>query len=320
MAVDQLIERGDAAALIPEEVAREIIKGMPAASAALSLMRRTTMARGQQRQPVLAALPQAYWVGGDTGLKQTTKAAWANKYLNAEEMAVIVPIPEAVLDDSDYPIWDETRPYLIEAAGALVDAATLFGVGKPDSWPAAIVPAAAAAGNEFIRGSVGGQDVSVDIGGEGGVMQLVEADGFEVNAFAADTTFKASLRGLRDDQGQPIFQPSLTQDTPPTLYGEPMAYVNNGEFDTDEALLVAGDWRNAIIGVRRDFSFSVHTEGVISDDAGNVILNLMQQDSAALRLVARFGFQVANPISRRAQVEAERFPFAVLRPAGYEGS
>ena len=30
-----------------------------------------------KKQPVLSALPVAYFVNGDTGLKQTTEAAWA---------------------------------------------------------------------------------------------------------------------------------------------------------------------------------------------------------------------------------------------------
>lgn len=61
-----------------------------------------------QTMNVLDMLPTAYWVNGEvsgTGAadsaayKQTTKMAWDKKKLYAEEIAVIVPIPEAVLDD-----------------------------------------------------------------------------------------------------------------------------------------------------------------------------------------------------------------------------
>ena len=52
--------------------------------------------------PVLSALPVAYWVTGDTGMKQTTTAAWQSKTITVDELAVIVPVPENVLDDIDF--------------------------------------------------------------------------------------------------------------------------------------------------------------------------------------------------------------------------
>ena len=114
MAFNSQITRTDADALIPEAVSREIIQGVPTTSQVMRLGRRLpNMPRNKTRLPVLSALPTAYFVNGDTGLKQTTEMLWANKYLNAEELAVIVPIPEAVLADADYDIWGEIRPRIV---------------------------------------------------------------------------------------------------------------------------------------------------------------------------------------------------------------
>src|SRR5690606_25199336 len=124
--------------------------------------------------------PDAYWLNTDTALKQTTKAAWDNLVLTAEELAVLVPIPNAVVDDTDIPLWDEIRPLLVEAIGKKVDQATLFGTDKPTSWPTAIVPAAVAAGNTVEAGT--GTDFAQDVATVAG---LVSEDGFAVNGFAS---------------------------------------------------------------------------------------------------------------------------------------
>jgi HK97 family phage major capsid protein len=74
-------------------------------------------------------------VNGDKGLKQTTSVSWENVYINAEELAVIVPIPENVLDDADYDIWGEARGPIVSAIGKAVDQAILYGINAPSSWP-----------------------------------------------------------------------------------------------------------------------------------------------------------------------------------------
>ncbi len=124
-----------------------------------------------------------------------------------------------------------------------------------------------------------------------------------------------AFRGLRDANGQPIFQPSLTAGTPGTLYGESILYPTNGAWDATQADLIAGDVSAAILAVRQDISYKILTEAVISDATGKVILNLAQQDAVAMRAVMRVAFAVANPISLQAPTEATRFPFAVLAPA-----
>ena len=98
----QIIDRSGAEALIPEDRAKEIIQGAIEQSAVLSVGRRLSdMTTAQNKLPVLDSLPIAYFVNGDTGAKKTTKQAWDKKVIYAEEIAVIVPIPEAVLDDAD---------------------------------------------------------------------------------------------------------------------------------------------------------------------------------------------------------------------------
>jgi HK97 family phage major capsid protein len=267
------------------------------------------MSTKHEKQPVLSALPQAYWVSGDTGLKETTRAEWDNKEIVAEELAVIVPVPENLLADAAYDIFSELRPLIVEAIGVKLDEAVLFGTNAPSGFTDAIVPDAYTASN-VVDGDAGTADVAEDINQ---VMAKVEADGFQVNGFAARTRLKARLRGLRDSQNGLLFQPSLQAGTPGTLYGENIAYSDaNGAWNAHFVDLIAGDWSKAVVGVRQDITFKVFTEGVISDGSGNVVLNLMQQDSVALRVVARYGFTVANPINRMNQVEASRYPFAVL--------
>ena len=105
MPYNSLTSRTDSAALIPEDASRDILADLANTGYIMSLARRLPdMPRAQRRLPVLSSLPTAYFVSGDTGLKQTTETAWSNVYVDAEELAVIVPIPQAVLDDADYDI------------------------------------------------------------------------------------------------------------------------------------------------------------------------------------------------------------------------
>jgi hypothetical protein len=68
-----------------------------------------------------------------------------------------------------------------------------------------------------------------------------------------------------------------------------------------------------VVGVRADINYEIFREGVIQDNTGAIIYNLLQQDMSAMRVTARFAFQVSNPINWRQPVEAQRYPFGVLR-------
>lgn len=314
-----MIDRAGAEALMPEEAAREIIQGAVEQSAVLALgTRLPNMNRQQRRLPVLASLPTAYFLNAesdpsDTAYKKTTNMAWANKYINAEELAVIVPIPENVLDDSDYDIWGEVRPRVVEALGVAIDLAVFYGINAPAIWPQAIVPAATAAGNVIALGTNG--DLYDDIMAEGGVISLVEEDGYMVNGHVSAMSMRAALRGLRTQDGVPIFTRSMQENNRYELDGEPMLFPRNGAVDPDQSLLISGDWKQLVYAIRKDITTKLLTEAVIQDPAtGDIVYNLAQQDMVALRVVMRLGWQVPNPINRLQQVEAQRYPFAVLTP------
>lgn len=305
-----VLDRSDAGdALVPEDVSQDILQTIPQKSVLLERARTVRMSAKTSKQPVLSALPDAYWVTGDTGLKQTTEAQWANLTITAEELAALVVIPDAVIDDAKVPLWDEVKPLLAEAIGRKVDQAGLFGVDKPASWPTAVVPGAIAAGNSVAQGA--NKDLAADVAELGG---KVSQDGFAVTGFASAPGLNWELVGMRDGNGAPIYTPSLAAGAPSSLYGLPLNEVTNGAWDPAAAKLLAADWSKLVVGIRQDITFKIFDQGVITDATGKVILNAMQQDSKIMRVVFRVGFQVANPLTRVNGVAASRYPAGVITP------
>lgn len=315
------IDRSALSGLIPEPVTREIMQGAIAESAVLRMGRRlANMSSKTETINVLDALPSAYFVNGeatDSGAgdawKQTTKMAWDKKKIHAEEVAVIVPIPEAVLADSDYDIWGEVRPRLTEAFGKVIDAAILFGTNKPGSWRNGVVPSAIAAGN----GVPVGTSVFDDIMGENGLIAKVELDGFNPNGVMSAIQMRGKLRGLKDTTGQPIFKSDMQGATRYGLDGMDMYFPMNGAFDPTQAQMIVGDWSQLVYAIRQDMTFKIFTEGVIQDPSTKAITyNLMQNDMVALRAVMRLGWEIANPINAYNADITNPFPFSVYGKAG----
>lgn len=325
MPYNNLTDRSESAALIPEEVTQEIFKNVEEQSAVMSLARRLPpMSTNVTRMPVLATLPEAYFVAGSTqtardyGLKQTTDVAWKNKYVYAEEIAAILPVPQNVIDDVAYDIWDETMPLLSEAIAKRFDEAVMFGTrGGSDypsgTWPDDMLTAAIAAGNSVELGSAG-TDLWDDIMSEDGVIAKLESDSFIATGHIAAVSFKSKLRGLRDENGQPLFATMIQDRTRYELDGMPIAFPRHGGFLAAEAHLFCVDFSQIVTQVRKDITFEVFREGVVQNAAGVIQYNLMQQDMVAMRVTFRAGWQVPNPASRLQPNEADRYPAAVLLP------
>lgn len=309
-----IINRENAEALIREQIVDAIAQDVPKSSSFMAMAKKLpNMTSKQTRIRVLDFLPTAYWVNGDTGMKQTSKQAWDNVWLTAAELAVIVPIPEAVLDDAEFDIMGEVTPRVIEAIGQRVDSAIIFGENRPAEWQNDIITLARQAGNNVSLGS--NPNYYDKILCEDGVFAKVEDDGYSVSGVIASTNMKAKLRGIKDSTGQPIFVKSMQDATSYALDGTPMQFPVNGAFNKSIAQLVAGDFSQAVYSIRQDITTKILTEGVIQDPINKeIVYNLAQQDMIALRVVFRIGWALPNPATR---MDEDRVgcPFAYLEPA-----
>jgi HK97 family phage major capsid protein len=314
MAYNNLVSRTSGAALIPEQVSNDILGGLQNESASLTMFRQVQMSTNQTRMPVLSALPVAYFVNGDTGLKQTTQVDWSNKYLNVEELAAIVPIPENVLDDVQYDTWGAIMPLLRDAIARALDAAIFFGTNKPASWPTAIITDAVSAGNTVTRGTNAAAAGGI-AGDFSDLFATVEADGFDVNGVIANVAYKGRLRQARATTGESLLSPGQTTAT--AVYGVDLAYPMRGLWPaaaSGATEAIAGDFTQGILGIRKDITWKMLDQSVLQDNTGAIVYNLAQQDMVALRVTFRCAFQMANTLNYD-NATATRYPFAVLRQA-----
>ena len=300
----ELTTRKSANALIPtQKITDEILQGVVTSSQALKSMRELPrMTTKQAKMAVLGMLPEASFLAGDSDIKPTTKLMWENKFITAEELAVIVPIPEAVLDDAEYDIWAEIKPRIIEAFGKKIDEAIFLGKGKPASWREGLIPSIINAGANIAPST---NNLYTQISQ---AMAKVENSGFNVSAILGGVSLKQAFReGLLDTTGQPLSAGN-------EVVALPRMYMDNGTWDNTKAKFIVGDFNQAVFAIRQDVTFKLLDQASLTVGDGTYF-NLAERDCVALRCVMRLGWEVPNAINALEQDEAVRFPFALVEPA-----
>ena len=229
-------------------------------------------------------------------------------HMTAAELAVIVPVLEAVLADSSFDIMGEVQPRVREAMGAKIDNAILFGGERPTEWTTDVLTLAA-------KNKVTGPIDYAKLLGKDGLFSKVEAGGFGVDAVVGDLTAKAELRGLVDTTGRPLFRSDMQGATTYALDGAPMYFPDNGGFDASKAQLIAGNFKKLVYSIRQDVTVKLLDQGVIQDPSTKeIVYNLAQQDMVALRVVMRMGWALPNPATRL-NADRSKVPFAFLTAA-----
>lgn len=309
------ITRADALALLARQDLNEIVKPEVQTSVVLQAFRQVRMSAGTARMPVLAALPTAGFVtdgsaAEGTGVKPTSKVSWTNKELIAEEIAVIVPVHENTLADSQFDIWGEVRPLVAQEFGRVLDAAVLFGTNKPATWSdPALIPGAIAAENYIVEGLLPDGTASADLAEDfNEAFGLVEDDEFDVNIAMTGRFLRRRLRGLRDDVGQPIYLDAIRNDgSTASIYGQDLLYVKNGGWDRDVATALVGDRSAVVIGIREDVQVKLLDQATVGG------INLAERDMVALRFKFRVAFATAYSTARIGGDPSD-YPFAIIAP------
>lgn len=297
------VDKTNVEALLEEQVVTEIFKDVQRESKALSLFRRLpNMTSDKTKLRVSDSLPIAYFVdeSKNNGRKNLTNSAWKNVYITAEELAVIVPIKENLLNDVDVDLWAEIKPQLTSAMAKTIDDAIFNGEGAPTSWGEGIIPAI----QEKTKNVQESGNLYSDIND---VMTTVEESGYNVSALLGGVGLKGKFRMMTDTTGQPLNTTEIG-----SLRRE---FLDNGAWDSSKATLIAGDFNQAVYAIRQDVTYKVLDQAVIQDPStGNILYNLAQEDMVALRVTFRMGYAIPNPVNAL-DGSTNRYPFAVLTPA-----
>ncbi len=306
MPAPPILGRGDAV-IIPEVVAAALISGTVRESAVLSCFTRVPTRTGDSIVPVLSRDIEAGWLSSDTGLKRADKPAWEGGHLLAEELAVLVPIPNSVISDQSFNISAAMQPLFIRAMARGIDRAALFGVNKPAGWPSPSVLEAALAANNIVEA---GADPVEDLMA---AAEQPSAQGYIVNRAVVRPGWQFAAARVRslDVIANPV---GANEAFPLLVAGLPL-YVNPPAFDAGKAHAFVLDSSCCLIGIRQDLTITMHTDGVITDTDGKVLFSAMQQDSTIFRAVMRVGYLLAQPPTDADLPDDERAPVAAVVPA-----
>lgn len=319
------ISRSDVATLIQEAYAGDFLQWAAGTSCVLKAFPTRNLGTKTTHEPVLATKPHAKWVQesatASTGVKPTGKVTWTDKTIVAEELAVIVPVHENVVDDATSDVLAEITKAGAEAIAYALDAAVIFGHNKPATWTSSsLLDSAVNTGgsNHQVFSTTPGAD---DLAGSILDAAASLSDRYDPTTLLTRKGMRFRLANLRDSQGEPIFMASMSQ-TPGSvdnLYGLDVNYATGTVADDAagdvlvwdpaiaEALVV--DRSRVIIGVRQDIQVKFLDQATVGG------INLAERDMVALRFKARFGYVLGDNIAYGSNVMTSS-PVAAIVPSG----
>jgi HK97 family phage major capsid protein len=298
------ISRAEVATLIQEAYADTLLNNAKEASTVLSAFQTVSMGTKTTHLPVLATLPAAGWVSesatASEGVKPQAEVTWADRTLVAEEIAVIIPIHEHVIDDATVAILSEVAALGGQAIGKKLDEAVLFGVDKPASWVSDDLLTAALDANQDVTVVDGDANENDIVGAVNQVAELIATAGYAPDTLLSSLAMRYKVANLRDANGQPIFRDE-------SFAGFRTFFNRNGAWLPESATAFVVDSQRVRIGVRQDITVKFLDQATVGS------INLAERDMVALRLKARFAYVLGNGATAAG---ASKVPVGSVVPAG----
>ena len=275
--------------LVPAPLAATIWENIQNKSAIIPFLNKMPMSSATLKLNAVDEDLVMTWVSTEGGAKTVSNETYTNVTLTAYELAVIVTVTDILIEDANIGMDAHIRGEIEDAVVTALEQSYLgYYAGTPF---ATTISGDCPAAHTVAYGT--GDDLLVDISN---ALGCIEEDGFTNNiGFVTHPAVKADLRNLRDDNGQPLFQPANAKE-PGTLFGYPIRFTRNmtktGSPSAYE--LICADWKYLIEGVRNGMSLAKTSVGTVGNH------NLFTQNKTAIKAHIRRGFAIrdVNAISK----------------------
>lgn len=261
---------------VPTEIAKEVIKNIVSQSTAFKVCKHVPMSSDKKVLPMLSDTGSAYWTEEGEEI-QTSIHGWEYPELEAKKLAVIIPFTKEKYEDSVMSVMEEIKQGISDAFTKSIDSAIFFGTNTPF--------------DTNIVGSVL-EDSKIENSGKLDVdisdaMSKIEANDLVVNGIIAPNGVKATLRTLRDSNGNALVIPGGVTGT--QIYNTPIHIPTSKVWDNLKASSIVGDFNRAVIGTRSGITYEVLDQATVGG------INLAERDLLAIKCTIRFGFKVVDP-------------------------
>ena len=301
------IQRTDVATIIQEAYSHVLLDSAIASSSVLQAIPSVNMGSKLTHLPVLATLPTAAWVTESStdplAIKPTSKVQWQDLTLSAEEVAVIIPVHENVLEDATVDVITEITQRGGEAIGAALDAAVLFGTNKPASWTSLDFHAAAHTNSQYVADVTGTANTSDLVGSVVQAARFIAAKGLQPDTIIAPLTWRYDIVNIRDSMGAPIFRDEQ-------FAGFNTIFNKNGAWVPASAAAFVIDSTRIRIGMRTDIRVKLLDQATLT--VGGSTVNLAERDMIGIRMLARYAYVLGISQTRLGTA----VPVAAIVPPG----